>query len=98
MDPDMHRGWMHHWPDVAAILAGIVAFIIRTSNTAECRPWRAVLADCTGTVALGYSVYVGVESLTAIEGVAFCLAVFSGGCGWAWVVRRFSKWADGAIK
>lgn len=97
MDSDIHRGWMHLWPDAAALVAGAVALIIRASNTGEHRKWRAVVADATGTVALGYSVYVGVESVTSIEGVAFASAVFAGACGWEWVRRRFATWANSKV-
>lgn len=97
LSPDTHRGWMHAWPDLAALAAGVVALVIRTSNTAEHRPWRAVFADCTGTVALGYAVYIGVESVTSIEGIAFGAAVYGGALGWEGVRRRFSKWANGKL-
>jgi hypothetical protein len=92
--PEDPRGWMHALPDVAAIVAGAVAFVIRTSNSDGPRPWRVVLADALGTLALGYALYYGALAALDDGRLAVPVAVLSAAMGWEWVRRHFGAWAD----
>jgi hypothetical protein len=96
--PDDPRGWLHIWPDLAALAAGSVALLIRTSNSDGPRSWRVVLADAAGTIALGYALYrLAIGSLDNAD-IAFGLAVLGGAMGWEWVRRLFGAWAMSRVK
>lgn len=92
--PDDPRTWMHAWPDVAALAAGGVALLIRTSTSDGPRRLRVVVADGLGTMALGYALYRGGLGLDASPDLAFASACLGGAMGWEWVRRLFGKWAE----
>ncbi len=92
--PDDPRGWLHVWPDVAALVAGVLAVIIRTSNSDGPRSWRVVLADAGATMALGYAGYRGAIGLDLDADLAFLIAVLGAAMGWEFVRRIFGAWAN----
>lgn len=98
-DLDNPRGWMQAWPDVAALVAGLLALTIRVSNSDGPRSWRVVAADAAGTLAIGYAAYRGAMGvLEDNHNVAFCLAVLTASMGWEWIRRKFGAWAGTKLK
>jgi len=85
---DPNDGWMQLYPEVAALLAGVLAAIIRATAVEGPRRWRAVLGDALGTMALGWLVYRGVLGLGGIPDLAFGAAGMAGAVGWEVVRRR----------
>lgn len=88
------RTWLHHWPDIAALAAGGLAVVIRTSNSDGPRRWKVVVADASGTLALGYAVYRGAIGVDLNPNLAFVIAVLAAAMGWEWVRRKFGAWAS----
>lgn len=91
---DDPRGWLHAAPDLAAIAAGVVAVVIRTSSSDGPRSWRVVLADSCATMALGYAVYRGALAAAGDPNLAFATASFCACMGWEWVRRKLGPWAE----
>lgn len=81
------ESWMRTWPEIAAFAAGAAALAIRANVESGPRPWRVVMGDAFGTVALGWLIFHGAMGVLNSPGLSFALAGFGAAVGWE-AVRR----------
>lgn len=85
MDPA--DGWMKASPTAAALLAGLLAAVVRATTTGGPRPLHLVLIDGIGTVALGWLLFHVTLGAGWSYDTAFGCAGLLAALGWE-VVRR----------
>jgi hypothetical protein len=86
-DPNPEGGWMSLYPEAAAIVAGVLAALIRATTAEGRRPWRAVFADGLGTIAIGWLAFHMALGAGAGPNLAFGISGLVGALGWEWVRR-----------
>ena len=86
-DPSPDGGWMAAYPELAAITAGVLATLIRATTAEGKRPWRVVLADGLGTIAIGWLAFHFALGAGSGVNLAFGTSGLVGALGWEFVRR-----------